>query len=119
MSENTAHPTQKPEKLIAKMILASSNIGDVIFDPFLGSGTTSVTAKKLGRRYIGIELDKTYCAWAEKRLEMADSDNSIQGYADGVFWERNTLSEQKNTKGKPPTEELTKDKDGQLALQVG
>ncbi len=119
MSENTAHPTQKPEKLIAKIILASSNIGDVIFDPFLGSGTTSVTAKKLGRRYIGIELDKTYCAWAEKRLEMADSDNSIQGYTDGVFWERNTLSEQKNTKGKPPTEELTKDNDGQLALQVG
>lgn len=119
MPENTAHPTQKPEKLIAKMILASSNIGDVIFDPFLGSGTTSVTAKKLGRRYIGIELDKTYCAWAEKRLEMADSDNSIQGYTDGVFWERNTLSEQKNTKGEPPTEELTKDNDGQLALQVG
>ena len=85
MSENTAHPTQKPEKLIAKMILASSNTGDVIFDPFLGSGTTSVTAKKLGRKYIGIELDKTYCTWAEKRLEMADSNNSIQGYTDGVF----------------------------------
>lgn len=119
MSENTAHPTQKPEKLIAKMILASSNTGDVIFDPFLGSGTTSVTAKKLGRKYIGIELDKTYCAWAEKRLEMADSNNSIQGYTDGVFWERNTLSEQKNTKESLPTKKLTKDEDGQLALQVG
>ncbi len=110
MSENTAHPTQKPEKLIAKMILASSNTGDVIFDPFLGSGTTSVTAKKLGRKYIGIELDKTYCAWAEKRLEMADSNNSIQGYTDGIFWERNTLSEQKNNRESLPTKKLTKDK---------
>ena len=98
MPENTAHPTQKPEKLIAKMILASSNMGDVVFDPFLGSGTTSVTAKKLGRKYVGIELDETYCAWAEKRLEMADDDSSIQGYTDGVFWERNTLGEQKKVK---------------------
>ena len=45
MPENTAHPTQKPEKLLAKLILASSNPGDLVFDPFLGSGTTSVTAK--------------------------------------------------------------------------
>lgn len=98
MPENTAHPTQKPEKLLAKMILASSNKGDVVFDPFLGSGSTSVTAKKLGRKYVGIELDKTYCAWAEKRLEMADTDKEVQGYTDGVFWERNTLGEQKKVK---------------------
>lgn len=58
MPENTPHPTQKPEKLIAKLILASSNAGDVVLDPFLGSGTTSVTAKKLGRHYIGIEREK-------------------------------------------------------------
>lgn len=90
MPENTAHPTQKPEKLLAKLILASSNPGDVILDPFLGSGSTSVTAKKLGRHYIGIEQNEQYCVWTEKRLEMADSDNTIQGYADGVFWERNT-----------------------------
>lgn len=90
MAENTAHPTQKPEKLVAKLILASSNPGDVILDPFLGSGTTSVTAKKLGRHYIGIEENEQYCVWAEKRLEMADNDMSIQGYADGIFWERNT-----------------------------
>lgn len=90
MPENTDHPTQKPEKLLAKIILASSNPGELIFDPFLGSGTTSVVAKKLGRRYTGIEIDETYCCLAEKRLELADTHKSIQGYADGVFWERNS-----------------------------
>ncbi len=95
MPENTAHPTQKPEKLLAKLILASSNKGDIVFDPFLGSGSTSVTAKKLGRHYVGIEQNEQYCVWCEKRLEMADSDSSIQGYTDGVFWERNTHSAQK------------------------
>lgn len=95
MPENTAHPTQKPEKLLAKLILASSNPGDVVFDPFLGSGSTSVTAKKLGRHYIGIEQSEQYCVWAEKRLLDAETDKTIQGFADGVFWERNTASEQK------------------------
>lgn len=96
MPENTAHPTQKPEKLIAKLILASSDPGDLVLDPFLGSGTTSVTAKKLKRDYIGIEMNPVYCAWAEKRLEMADKSDRIQGYTGGVFWERNTLAQQKN-----------------------
>ena len=90
MPENTAHPTQKPEKLLAKLILASSNVGDMIFDPFLGSGSTSVTAKKLDRHFAGIETNAQFCVWAEKRLEMAKSDKTIQGYADGCFWERNT-----------------------------
>ena len=94
MAENTAHPTQKPEKLIAKLILASSNPRDVVLDPFLGSGTTSVVAKKLGRRFLGIEQNELYCVWAEKRLEMAEKNPSIQGYTDGVFWERNTLADQ-------------------------
>lgn len=98
MPENTAHPTQKPEKLIAKIILASSNAGDVILDPFLGSGTTSVVAKKLGRHYIGIEQNPLYCAWAEYRLEQAEKDKTIQGYTNGVFWERNTLGEQNKSK---------------------
>ena len=89
MKENTAHPTQKPEKLIAKLILASSNEGDIVFDPFLGSGTSSVVSKKLNRNYIGIEQSDLYITWAEKRLEMADLDKNIQGY-DGVFWERNS-----------------------------
>ena len=98
MPENTAHPTQKPEKLLAKLILASSNEGDIVLDPFLGSGSTSVTAKKLGRHYIGIEQNEQYCVWAEKRLHMAETDKTIQGYADGVFWERNTNSLQKKYK---------------------
>ena len=89
MPENTAHPTQKPEKLLAKLILASSNEKDIVLDPFLGSGSTSVCAKKLGRHYVGIEQNEQYCVWAEKRLEMADTDKRIQGYEDGVFWERN------------------------------
>jgi site-specific DNA-methyltransferase (adenine-specific) len=88
MPENTDHPTQKPEKLLAKIILASSKEGDLVFDPFNGSGTTTVVAKKLGRRYLGVEIDETYCCLALKRL--AGTDSSIQGYADGVFWERNT-----------------------------
>ncbi len=93
MPENTTHPTQKPEKLVAKIILASSKEGDVILDPFLGSGTTLSVAKKLGRQYIGIEIDKYYACLAEKRLELAETDRRIQGYADGVFWERNINSE--------------------------
>lgn len=98
MPENTPHPTQKPEKLLAKIILASSNEGDLILDPFLGSGSTSVTAHKLGRHYVGIEMNPQYCVWAEKRLEMANEDKSIQGYTDGVFWERNTNHIQKKYK---------------------
>lgn len=95
MSENTAHPTQKSEKLLAKLILASSDKNDIVFDPFGGSGSTAVTAKKLGRHFVSIEQNPRYCIWAEKRLEMAETDKSIQGYTDGIFWERNTASLQK------------------------
>lgn len=90
MPENTDHPTQKPEKLIAKLILASCPEKGVVLDPFLGSGTTSVVAKKLNRNFIGIEINEEYCCLAEKRLAMAEHDKNIQGYCDGVFWERNT-----------------------------
>lgn len=89
MPENTEHPTQKPEKLLAKIILASTRPGEVVLDPFLGSGTTSVVAKKLGRRYVGIEIDEKFASIAEKRLARAATDPSIQGYEEGVFWERN------------------------------
>jgi site-specific DNA-methyltransferase (adenine-specific) len=94
MPENTDHPTQKPEKLLAKIILASSKKGDLVFDPFNGSGTTTVVAKKLGRHYLGVELEDKYCCFAQKRLDLADRDRTIQGYAGGVFWERNTFAKQ-------------------------
>jgi len=89
MPENTDHPTQKPEKLLAKIILASTNENDLILDPFAGSGTTAVVAKKLGRRFVAIESDENYCLLALKRLELSERDKSIQGFSDGVFWERN------------------------------
>ena len=92
MPENTDHPTQKPEKLIAKLILASCPENGIVFDPFLGSGTTSVTAKKLNRSYVGIEMNEEYCCLAEKRLLLAEKDKTIQGYSNGIFWERNTLN---------------------------
>lgn len=94
MAENTQHPTQKSEKLIAKLILASSKEGDLIFDPFMGSGTSCVVAQKLGRRFLACDIDKTYCLLAEKRLEIALQDPRIQGLFQGVFWERNSLAQQ-------------------------
>ena len=91
MPENTDHPTQKSEKLLAKLILASTNAGDLVLDPFLGSGTTSVVANKLGRRFLGIECEEGYALLAERRLEMAMYEAGVQGYSDGVFWERNSV----------------------------
>ncbi len=90
MAENTEHPTQKPEKLLAKIILASTRENDLIFDPFAGSGTTAVAAKKLNRNFTLIEADENYCLIAEKRLASAETDKTIQGFSDGVFWERNS-----------------------------
>lgn len=94
MPENTDHPTQKPEKLLAKLILASTNKYDLIYDPFLGSGTTAVVAKKLKRSYIGSEINEEYTIISLKRLEQADNNLNIQGYHNGVFWERNSIGEQ-------------------------
>jgi site-specific DNA-methyltransferase (adenine-specific) len=105
MPENTDHPTQKPEKLYAKLILASTKEGDHIFDPFLGSGTTAVVAHKLNRHYVGIEINPLYCQWAAKRLIEAQNDKAIQGYADGVFWERNTLNTQNKTAKRRKTDQ--------------
>jgi len=91
MPENTEHPTQKPEKLFAKLILASTNENDFVFDPFMGSGTSCVTARKLNRKFVGVEFETEYCLLAAKRLKLAQTDKNIQGYSEGVFWERNTL----------------------------
>lgn len=95
MAENTPHPTQKPEKLVAKLVLASSRPGQLVFDPFAGSGTSAVVAAKLGRRFIAIERERGFACMALKRLELAAAQPGIQGYEGGVFWERNSLSAQK------------------------
>ena len=69
MPENTEHPTQKPEKLIERLLLTSSKENDIVLDPFLGSGTTAVVSKKLNRKFIGIEKDIDYCLISQYRLE--------------------------------------------------
>ena len=63
-----AHPTQKPESLLHRVILSATEVGDVVLDPFFGSGTSGAVAKKLGRRYIGIEREENYVRLAEERL---------------------------------------------------
>lgn len=69
MPENTEHPTQKPEKLIERLLLTSSKENDIVLDPFLGSGTTAIVSKKLNRKFIGIEKDIDYCLISQYRLE--------------------------------------------------
>ncbi|MBI1234450.1 MAG: site-specific DNA-methyltransferase [Alphaproteobacteria bacterium] len=63
-----AHPTQKPESLLHRVLLATTNPGDLVLDPFFGSGTTGAAAKRLGRHFIGIERDKDYAAIARERI---------------------------------------------------
>lgn len=109
MPENTDHHTQKPEKLVARVLLASSNRGDLVLDPFLGAGTTSVVAKKLQRKYVGIEKEAQYCCLAQKRLAMADECDRIQGYTEGAFWDRNTGRLQK---------QVGSDNNGQQSLNL-
>ena len=107
MPENTDHPTQKPEKLLAKLLLASSKAGDTVFDPFVGSGSSAVVAKKLRRDFVGVERNQEYCCWGVKRLLGASHGDPIQGYAQGVFWERNSLlAQQKRTANALPQESL-------------
>lgn len=116
MPENTDHPTQKPEKLYAKLMLASSKPGDKIFDPFLGSGTAAVVARKLGRNCLGIEINREYCLWSVKRLINASEDKSIQGYFDGVFWERNSLGDQKKQQASSKSSIKVKEQQNALSL---
>ena len=70
MNEKTPHPTQKPEELLRKTVLASSNLGDLIIDPFLGSGTTAVVAEQLYRKWKGCDISIEYSLWAAKRIEL-------------------------------------------------
>lgn len=85
MAENTDHPTQKSEKLYAKLILASSNKDDIVYEPFAGVFTGCVTAQKLERNWFGVEYENEYCLLGQKRLCLAKINNTIQGYKDGVF----------------------------------
>lgn len=63
------HPTQKPEALLYRVLMASSDVGDIVLDPFFGTGTTGAVAKKLGRNFIGIERDSSYVAAAQTRID--------------------------------------------------
>lgn len=72
MHEKTPHPTQKPEELVRKFVLASSNANDVVLDPFLGSGTTAVVAEQLKRKWLGCDTDVQYLEWAVKRIEAVE-----------------------------------------------
>lgn len=77
MHEKTPHPTQKPEELLRKIILASSNVGDTVLDPFCGSGTTPVCAEQLQRKWLACDLSPEYLDWACNRIEMVE-DWSIE-----------------------------------------
>ena len=81
MGEKTPHPTQKPEELVRKLILASSDEGDIVLDPFVGSGTTAVCAKQLNRQWIGIDQEGEYLDWAKKRLQNVNK-KTIQQWID-------------------------------------
>ncbi len=70
--ERTEHPAQYPEELIERIIKAGTNTGDLVLDPFMGSGTTAVVAKKLGRKYVGYETETDFIKIAEKRLKDAE-----------------------------------------------
>lgn len=72
MHEKTPHPTQKPEELLRKIILASSGLNDLVFDPFLGSGTTAVCAEQLKRKWVGCDISTEYLDWAVNRIELVE-----------------------------------------------
>lgn len=72
MHEKTPHPTQKPEELLRQIVLASSNIGELVVDPFVGSGTTAVVAEQLKRKWKGCDKSLEYCRWAARRIELVE-----------------------------------------------
>lgn len=82
---NIHHPTQKPTRLMLRAIQNSSDVGDLILDPFCGSGTTCVAAKMLGRRYIGIDISEEYCQIARQRLEAVETGVPVQEQRAGQY----------------------------------
>ena len=84
MHEKTPHPTQKPEELLRKIILASSNQDDLVFDPFVGSGTTVVCSQQLKRKWMGCDISLEYLDWAVNRIELVE-DWSIDQWIDYDF----------------------------------
>lgn len=74
VGEGVNHPTQKPLKLCAKFVHASSNVGDVVLDPFCGSGTTLLAAKLLDRKFLGIEINSKYCKLS-RRVDQHSKEN--------------------------------------------
>jgi len=81
----TRHPTEKPETLLERILLIGSKEGDTILDPFMGSGTTGVVAKKLNRNFIGVELDNIYFQIAKKRINAIKTLNNIEEYTNNSF----------------------------------
>lgn len=73
--ERTSHPAQYPEELIERIVLSTTNEGDLVLDPFMGSGTTAVVAKKLKRNYVGYEIVEEYCEIAKERLDKVDKND--------------------------------------------
>ena len=82
------HPCQLPVHLLERIILMSTDEGDIVFDPFLGTGTTALAAKRLGRNYIGVELDKEYVRISENKLAMEKSDSKIDDVWVGFFLDK-------------------------------
>jgi site-specific DNA-methyltransferase (adenine-specific) len=99
MPEKTPHPTQKPEELLRRVILASSDPGDLVVDPFAGSGTTLVAAEQLDRRWAGCDLDPQYASWAITRLETTP-DRTIAGW---IALDRETAHRRAGHRGRRPT----------------
>ena len=84
MAERTPHPTQKPEELLRRLVAASSNPGDLVVDPFGGSGTTAVVAELLGRRWLVCEQEDEYCGWAAERLaQVGRGEHSLEAQREG------------------------------------
>ena len=96
-----AHPTQKPEALLHRVILASSKPGDLIVDPFFGTGTTGAAAKRLGRRFIGIEREPDYVAVAKTRIAQVDPVGRRRPRGHGLEAQRAARGLRPDRRGRP------------------